>query len=64
MKFVLRQEAVEWRWELLDERSEVLCRSAIAFESRDEAVDALKAVRSMAPRALVFDPLGSLYEGI
>ena len=64
MQFVVRQEPAGWRWELHNEFDEVLCRSAIAFKSRHDAIDALKAVRSMAPRALVFDPLGTLYEGV
>jgi uncharacterized protein YegP (UPF0339 family) len=64
MKFVVRQEAAAWRWELHNEFDEVLCRSTIAFNARDDAIAALKAVRSMAPQALVFDPLGTLYEGV
>jgi uncharacterized protein YegP (UPF0339 family) len=64
MQFVVRQEPAGWRWELHNEFGEVLCKSAITFKSRDDAIDALKAVRSMAPRALVFDPLGTLYEGV
>lgn len=64
MKFVVRHEPGGWIWELHNEFGEVLCRSASAFKAREGALGALKTVRAMAPRALVFDPLGTLYEGV
>ena len=64
MKFVVRYGPGGWIWELHNEFGEVLCRSATTFLAREGALGALNAVRSMAPRALVFDPLGTLYEGV
>ena len=64
MKFVVLYEPAGWRWELHNDFAEVLCKSAVPFGTRDDAITALKVVRALAPRALVFDPLGTLYEGV
>jgi uncharacterized protein YegP (UPF0339 family) len=65
MNFLLQQEATNrWTWEFRNERGETLCRSAGSFRSREEALAGAQAVRTAAPGALVFDPLGTLYESI
>jgi hypothetical protein len=41
-----------------------MCRSATSFADREQVFLAIRAVRKIAPSALVFDPLGTLYEGV
>ena len=65
MKFVVILERHErWIWELRTADGEPLCRSVLSYGSRDQVFKAIQTVRSIAPRALVFDPIGTLFEGI
>lgn len=65
MKFVVILERHErWIWELRTADGEPLCRSVLSYGSRDQVFKAIQAVRAIAPRALVFDPIGTLFEGI
>ena len=65
MKFVVILERQDrWIWELRTADGEPLCRSVLSYGSREQAFKAIQAVRSIAPRALVFDPIGTLFEGI
>ncbi|WP_219219647.1 DUF1508 domain-containing protein [Variovorax boronicumulans] len=65
MKFVVIQElGGRWVWELRNIDGDAVCRSAMGFKDREQVFKAIHAVRGNAPRALVFDPLGTLYEGV
>lgn len=65
MKFVvILEKKGRWIWELRTAEVQAICRSIMSFGDREQAFKAIQAVRSLAPRALVFDPLGTLYQGI
>lgn len=65
MKFVvIKESANRWVWELRSAEGEPMCRSAMSFGEREQVFKAIQNVRKIAPRALVFDPLGTLYEGV
>jgi uncharacterized protein YegP (UPF0339 family) len=65
VKFVvIRELGGTWIWELRSPEGGVMCRSSMSYDDRETAFKAIQAVRSAAPKALVFDPLGTLYEGI
>ena len=65
MKFVVIQEVGgRWVWELRTADGQPVCRSATGFADREQVFKAIHAVRGKAPRALVFDPLGTLYQGV
>ncbi|WP_161988038.1 DUF1508 domain-containing protein [Variovorax guangxiensis] len=65
MKFVVIQELGDrWVWELRSADGQPVCRSATAFTDREQVFRAIHAVRGKAPGALVFDPLGTLYQGV
>ena len=65
MKFVVIQESGNrWIWELRTGDGQTTCRSAMSFGDREQVLKAIQAVRTIAPRALVFDPLGALYTGV
>ena len=65
VKFVvILEQGGTWIWELRSPEGSAVCRSSMSYGDRAMAFKAIQAVRGMAPRALVFDPLGTLYEGI
>ena len=65
MKFVvIKESGNRWIWELRTVEGQPMCRSALSFGDREQVFKAIQAVRKIAPRALVFDPLGTLYEGV
>jgi uncharacterized protein YegP (UPF0339 family) len=65
VKFVVILElGGRWIWELRLPGGGAMCRSSMSYDDRETAFRAIQAVRSTAPKALVFDPLGTLYEGI
>ncbi|RYH54404.1 MAG: DUF1508 domain-containing protein [Alcaligenaceae bacterium] len=65
MKFiVILERGGRWVWELRSKNGEPLCRSVMSFGDREQTFKAIQTVRSLAPQALVFDPIGSLYEGV
>lgn len=65
MKFVvIKESGNRWIWELRATDGQATCRSAMSYGSREQAFKAIQDVRRIAPRALVFDPLGTLYEGV
>lgn len=65
MKFlVIKQSTNRWIWELRAADGQPMCRSATSFTDREQVFLAIRAVRKIAPSALVFDPLGTLYEGV
>jgi uncharacterized protein YegP (UPF0339 family) len=65
MKFVvIKESGNRWIWELRTADGQPMCRSVMSFGSRDSVFQAIQDVRKIAPRALVFDPLGTLYEGV
>lgn len=53
-----------WIWELRSPEGGAMCRSSMSYDDRETAFRAIQAVRSTAPKALVFDPLGTRYDGI
>ena len=65
MKFVVMQNlSGRWLWELRSVDGEPICRSAGDFADREQALRVIHAVRGKASGALVFDPLGTLYESL
>lgn len=65
MKFLVIEESTHrWIWELRSVDGQPMCRSATSFKDREQALKAVQTVRKIAPSALVFDPLGTLYEGV
>jgi uncharacterized protein YegP (UPF0339 family) len=65
MKFVVKQNfSGRWLWELRSADGEPICRSAEDFADREQALRVIHAVRGKASSALVFDPLGTLYESV
>jgi len=65
MKFVvILERGNRWIWELRTAEGAPMCRSVMSYSNREQVFKAIHSVRAVAPRALVFDPLGSLYEGI
>ncbi len=65
MKFVVIQEVGgRWVWELRQEDGEPVCRSTKGFKDRQQLCETIQAVRAKTPQAPVFDPLGTLYEGV
>lgn len=64
MKFVVILEGRgRWIWELRTADGQVVCRSIMSFGDRGQAFKAIQAVRGMARRARVYDPLGTLDNG-
>jgi uncharacterized protein YegP (UPF0339 family) len=65
VKFVvILERGGRWIWELRSEDGDALCRSTMSYGDREMAFKAIQAVRGKARAALVFDPLGTLYEGV
>lgn len=65
MKFIVSLEpGGRWIWELRSVGGEPLCRSVMSFRDREQTFKAIQTVRSLAPQALVFDPIGQLFEGV
>ena len=65
MRFVVLMEmSKRWVWELRNAEGTAICRSAMSYGNRDLAFKAIQEVRGRATQALVFDPLGTLYEGV
>lgn len=65
MRFVVLMEMNKrWVWELRSAEGTTICRSTMSYGDRDLAFKAIQDVRGRANRALVFDPLGTLYEGV
>lgn len=66
MKFVVSQDASTglWFWELRAAEGGTIARSQSGLRTRDEVIAAIHAIRAKAPRSLVFDLFGTLYEGV
>lgn len=65
MRFVVLMEmSKRWVWELRSAEGTTICRSAMSYGDRELAFKAIQEVRGRANRALVFDPLGTLYEDV
>jgi hypothetical protein len=66
MKFVVRQDASNglWFWELRAAEGGSIARSHSGFPTLEELYKSIHAIRAQAPRSLVFDLLGTLYEGV
>jgi len=65
MKFVvILERGGRWIWELRSADGSAMCRSSMSYGDREMAFKAIQAVRGRVPKALVFDPIGTLYEGV
>ncbi|RZL94207.1 MAG: DUF1508 domain-containing protein [Variovorax sp.] len=66
MKFVVSQDASTglWFWQLRAAEGGSIARSHSGYRTREELLDSIHAIRAQAPRSLVFDLLGTLYEGV
>jgi uncharacterized protein YegP (UPF0339 family) len=65
MKFVvIRERGDRWIWELRAADGQPMCRSVMSLGDRELVFKEIQAIRRIAPKALVFDPLGTLYEGV
>jgi len=63
MKFVVMMErGNRWIWELRKADGQAVCRSVMSSGDREQAFKAIQTVRRIALRALVFDPIRTLYE--
>ncbi|WP_405054714.1 DUF1508 domain-containing protein [Variovorax sp. UMC13] len=51
-----------WVWELRDAEGDAVCGSTGNFPTRDAALQAIHAVRSLTQKAKIFDPLGNVLE--
>lgn len=66
MKFVVTQDTSTglWFWELRAAEGGSIARSQSGFRTVDELFESIHAIRAQAPKSLVFDLLGTLYEGV
>ncbi len=66
MKFVVSQDASTglWFWELRAAEGGSIARSYNGFRTMEELLESIHAIRAQGPRSLVFDLLGTLYEGV
>ncbi len=65
MKFVVFKEINQrWYWELRMAQGEAVARSPMGFVNIDKAFESIQLIRKNAPNALVFDLVGTLFEGI
>ena len=65
MKVVVFKEINQrWYWELRQAHGEAAARSPMGFATKEKAFESIRAVRQHAPHSLVFDLVGTLFEGV
>lgn len=65
MKFVVFKEINQrWYWELRLVQGEAVARSPMGFATMEKAFDSIRLIRKSAPNSLVFDLVGTLFEGV
>ena len=65
MKFVVFKEINHrWYWELRLAQGEAVARSPMGFATIEKAFESIRSIRKNAPNSLVFDLVGTLFEGV